>query len=316
MHERDFGHDMKKCIAEQEPAFQLMLRIVDLLDRVISLYRPTNEINGDFHDEAFPAFEKLLDESGAHRIKSHLTATIETFYHSVAILSCQSQSVDREGLKASTNTAANLRQTLSASRVTFIIGKEFRGQLSLLPFVPYSLSLALRVSYRELRTSKVPLFRARARRQMLEQCKLLRQLGDIFWSAIFIVELSEQTIREMDKVTFNIVNHQQREQSSKQHPQHAQVDEQHKQAAAYPEVSTNGDAHYEDAEATNSWQISGAEMAPLPSTYDPNNFNLSLTDYMAEFDVFQHFDPRIDLDNIDAALGDFSQSYDFTGFPD
>jgi hypothetical protein len=40
MHERDFDLGMKQCIARYKPAFQVMLRVVDLLDKVISLYRP------------------------------------------------------------------------------------------------------------------------------------------------------------------------------------------------------------------------------------------------------------------------------------
>lgn len=315
MHERDFGHDMKECIARQDPAFQLMLRVADLLDQVISLYRPTNELCGEISDATIPAFEKLLDDSGAHRVKSHLIATIETFYHAVAMLSCRPQTSQGGVPKSSTNMIAHARQSLSASRVTFIVGEEFHGQLSLLPFVPYSLSLALRVSYRELRTSKTPIFRARARKQMVEQCRLLRQLGEIFWSAVVMVELSEQTIREMDKVTFNIISRQQEQQSLKQHPQQEPHSEQQDYSAAYSEPSVSGNDHQEDGGAINSWYVPSNEMKSLPSTYDPNDFDLSLLDGMAEFDIFQHLDLSIDLDTIDATLGDFSQSYEFMGFP-
>ena len=262
-------------------------------------------------------FEELLEGSGAQRVKSHLLATIEVFYHAVAMLSCRAQSSQEATERAS--SAAQVRQILSMSRVTFIVGEEFRGQLSLLPFVPYSLSLALKVSYRELRTSKASIFRARARKQILEQCRLLRELGEVFWSAVVMVELAEQTIREMDKVTFNVIGQQHQQQQSSKH-QSLQDDllekEQQQLNGEAADAASNFDGNTQEADAAaNLWHPPRDEMAPLPSTYDPNDFDLSLIDDMADFDVFQHFDPSIDLDTIDATLGDFSQPCEFMGFP-
>src|SRR5947209_4918888 len=116
---------------------------------------------------------------GLRSLTSFLQATIETLYHAVAMLSCRSQSLQ----EPPRSSASYVRQSLSAARVTTIVGEEFHGQLSLLPIVPYAVSLSLRISYRDLRLSKAPIFRTRARRQLLANCAILRELGNIFWSA-------------------------------------------------------------------------------------------------------------------------------------
>jgi Fungal specific transcription factor domain len=65
MHKRDFGRDLEQCIDQQEPCFQLLLRVVVLLDKVINIYRPrlrSNEVNG--LDDFLP-FEELLSRCSA-----------------------------------------------------------------------------------------------------------------------------------------------------------------------------------------------------------------------------------------------------------
>jgi Fungal specific transcription factor domain len=51
MHERDIGRSLQQCFDAQQPAFKLFLHVVELLDRVIGLYRPGNirkELESDF----------------------------------------------------------------------------------------------------------------------------------------------------------------------------------------------------------------------------------------------------------------------------
>ena len=72
MHERDFGHDLRVVFGRQQACFQLLLRIVLLLDQVIALYRPGKTSSGSPVESAFPPFEDLVRESGALRVHSHL----------------------------------------------------------------------------------------------------------------------------------------------------------------------------------------------------------------------------------------------------
>lgn len=122
------------------------------------------------------------------------SATIEILYHTVAILSCRSASVEGHARSSASST----RQSLSASRVTTIVGDEFHNELSLFPIIPYAVALSLRVSYRSLQQTKTSFFRARGRKQLMSNCKILRELGGVFASASLMAELGEHLRRELD----------------------------------------------------------------------------------------------------------------------
>jgi hypothetical protein len=63
LHERDIERPLLQCFHSQEPQFQLLLHVVELIDRVVPLYRPrsdTVEIAG-----GFPIFEDLIIKCNA-----------------------------------------------------------------------------------------------------------------------------------------------------------------------------------------------------------------------------------------------------------
>jgi hypothetical protein len=74
MHKRDFDHKLQSCIAAQEGCFQLFLRVVMLMDRIIELYRPGNS---HVWEETFPSFEDLLQEVDPSNISMHLIGTFK-----------------------------------------------------------------------------------------------------------------------------------------------------------------------------------------------------------------------------------------------
>jgi hypothetical protein len=123
------------------------------------------------------------------------TATIEVLYHAVAILSCRL--ITPEGVSQSSES--NLRQSLSVSRVTSIVGDEFHNELSSFPIIPYAVALSLRVSYHNLQRSKVPILQARARKQLVSNCIILRELGEVFVYASLMANLGEYLVSEADK---------------------------------------------------------------------------------------------------------------------
>jgi hypothetical protein len=71
MHERDMGRDLDACFQTQGVCFRLFLRVVILLDKVIGLYRPTNDRNVGLSAE-FPLFEELLEDVGGSQIPTPL----------------------------------------------------------------------------------------------------------------------------------------------------------------------------------------------------------------------------------------------------
>ncbi|KAL2808443.1 hypothetical protein BJX63DRAFT_436117 [Aspergillus granulosus] len=193
LHHRDFGRDLSSSVAAQEGCFQLFLRVIQLMDRVIDIYRPGEDSTWK---GAFPSFQDLLEELPADmpEIPMHLIATIEVLYHAVAILSCHSTNL--HGISRTRSSESHIRQSLSTSRVTYIVGEEFRNKLSLFPFIPYAVALALRASYHNLHQSKAAIFRDRARKQFNANCQILRQLGDDFYSASLMADLAERLINE------------------------------------------------------------------------------------------------------------------------
>lgn len=234
-------------------------------------------------------------------------------YHSVAMLSCRTKSLQ----KPPQSSISYLRQSLSATKATSIVSEDFHGQLCNLPIVPYAISLSLRVAYRELRLSRAPMLRMRARKQLLVNSTILRELGDIFWSATALANLAEQTVQEMDKVCSSLVHTTQQ--------QHAAVAAKSTTDSTNPhgvmspaDSSTSQERRTTDDPETAS-QIQGQSrnnnQFPPPTTRDHQNItshdldfddiDLSVFDNMpTDLDVFAHFDPDFDLSAVDATIGE------------
>jgi hypothetical protein len=219
MHERDLRKDLDQCFEQQDPCFRVFLRVIDILDKVIELYRPL-PISGDqpVLNWDFPAFEDVVISCGGSQVSSsalgkpfprrscsnyekqyetnEYAATIETLYHAVAILSCRSKTwADPER-----SSISYLRQNLSTSILSSTVIQELRDQLTLFPFVPYAISLSMSIVYREMRHSKLPLHRARSRAQFQILCDALSELSGIFWSASTTSDMGKKLLREMDRV--------------------------------------------------------------------------------------------------------------------
>lgn len=176
-----------------------------------------------------------------------------------------------------------LRETLSAANIAFIIGTEFRDNISHMPFVPYALSLSLRVFYRDLRfSSKSPFTRNRARKQLLNACALLREsFATNFPATMKVAELAEQTVKEMEKVYNSIL---QQQESSRSVSVAAERTEQH--------MSSNGVSANVDEPRQ---PLGEASMMSL---------DLNTSEELPDLDVFEFFDADFHLDVIDAALID------------
>lgn len=104
MHERDYGRDIELCIKSQDPTFQLLLKVVLLLDKVIALYRPCADENKRSWETDFPSFEDLLGTIGPIRAGAHLLGSFHDFISERArILTHFSSSYYRNSLSCSCN---------------------------------------------------------------------------------------------------------------------------------------------------------------------------------------------------------------------
>lgn len=195
LHERDIGWPFEESIKLQKPPFRLLLSVVRLLEEVIGLYRPQKD--HEFSDIDMPILEQLIIDAEATRVPETLLATIEVFYHAVAILSCRVPTdTTRSALPSRAN---NSRRSLSADRITELVRDELRDRLSYMPIIPYAVSLSLSVMYRKMRYSQIPMFRERGLRGFEANTKLLKQLGETFWSARTTGEMAERVLQEMGK---------------------------------------------------------------------------------------------------------------------
>ncbi|KAI1799420.1 hypothetical protein F4811DRAFT_106030 [Daldinia bambusicola] len=272
IHERDIGWNLEDCIATQAPLFRLFLMVIGLLDKVIALYRPGNRKEKEFIVE-LPIFEQMIIDAGAARAASSCLASLEIFYHSVAILSSQSPSENRS--TALPAPATNSRRSLAADRITSIVGREFVGQLSYLPIIPYGVSLSLSVSYRKMRHSNIPMYRSRGKQSFMANTSLLKSMDDTFWTAKTTVAMAEQVLQEMDRAVASLT-----------------------QETGWVDTSKKGEAAQRDR-----------ELPPLSTDDALNSYNtnqaaidLSVLEGIPDVDVFGHFDPTFDLGAVDAAL--------------
>ncbi|KAI1748729.1 hypothetical protein F4782DRAFT_345788 [Xylaria castorea] len=274
IHERDVGWDIEDCIRAQAPPFRLLLMIVNLLDQVIGLYRPGTRPSKHILIE-LPIFEQMVLDAEALRMTSSCLASLEIFYHSVAILSAQSPADLTSS--ALPNPATNSRRSLAADRITSIISEEFAGQLSYMPFIPYGVSLSLSVSYRKMRHSKVPMFRNRGKQAFRKNILLLKSMDDMFWKSKTMVAMAEQVLNEMDKAVVSLAQENGLTDLSKR----VESVPQGERSQAQPEETRVLDFAYDVTEANSEW---------------------TLFDAVPDLDLFGHFDPKFDLGAVDAAL--------------
>jgi hypothetical protein len=129
----------------------------------------------------------------------------------MAVLSCPSRS---DGLVDAPSATERTRQALSSERITTLVGGENHDQLVMSPFVPYAVSLSLSLNYREMRRSKVPLLRSRARLAFEVNCNTLQQLGSIFMSAASIAEIGLRTLKEVDRVYLQVLDDSRRKSTA------------------------------------------------------------------------------------------------------
>lgn len=174
-----------------------------------------------------------------------------------------------------------------------------------------SVSLSLRFSYRELRLSKIPFFQARFRRQLLARCALLRELGELFPATILMVDLAEQTVREVDKVFSATVNTTPNESTNRQQIKAAG-------ALVAGNAGSRGQTTLPDRErqSIDSGEDHGGqddlERQALHADQDPGDFEFdpSVLGAIPDWDVFAHLDPDFNLGAVDATLGgDLTPSY-------
>ncbi|KAK6378829.1 hypothetical protein LTS17_006532 [Exophiala oligosperma] len=154
-------------------AFDVWFRIARILNKVIEFYRPKLEDPVSGLDSGFPAFEQIMDEMHAWQLSQSSIATLHIFYLAIAVLGHR--------LKAITSlpppTPARLRQQLATVQVIRYMEDTNRlNALHPFPIAVYAVSLALSVSYQQLKFSRLPSDREDARRDFQKCCVIMQEL--------------------------------------------------------------------------------------------------------------------------------------------
>lgn len=306
LHERDIGADLEACIRKRPPCFRLFLFVVQWLDQVVELYRPGPSEEASGVDKVayidLPVLEAMIVNADALKVSSSLigtlpwllpcsisnanndSATIETFYHAVIILSCR---LPRPGTAPAASTlpppSANARRSLAAERIACAVPRDC---LSPAPFVPYAVSLALSVEYRKMRHSRLPMFRARAMSSFKRNCELLRRYSNHFWNASVVAGLGERVLKEMERAATTL---------NKDHTPPVPLLESN-QISTTQNMPTGGitELPLHDPDGINATIDSAIGM--------DNTVNFSLVDPVSGQDVFGHIDPNFNLDAVEDAL--------------
>ncbi|KAK7923609.1 hypothetical protein PG985_007680 [Apiospora marii] len=325
LHERDIGWDMEKIVGERAasstnpgprsrqlpPAFRVFLGIARLLDQVIDMYRPIKKVGVEEPLMVdLPILEQMIIDAGATEVPSGLLATLEVFYHSVAILSCK---LPADGNGLFPHSLINGRRSHSADRITEIVGgnnSDFHPmsgngnqkqqpcalKLSCTPLLPYAVSLALGVAYLKMRHSQVPLFRARGRRAFVAAAALLRDDprlggGGTSWTARTMAGMAEQVLQEMDKASATTTA------TATATATTTTTD------GVMPDVNVDNDTSRNSNEDVDNAATDSTTIGATASAASTVTAGAAPTSgFLYDDNVFEHLDPSFDLDAVDAAI--------------
>ncbi|CAG8424452.1 unnamed protein product [Penicillium salamii] len=189
--DRDIGVVKPDVTQKSRGAFEVWLAVSDLLANVISFYRPTADPTSGW-EEGFPAFEDLVGEDAQGDLDFATLGFLELYYHSVAILSCRYKPTDSIDGRLS-----SVRQGLAAVRIHSIVASECADSLPPFPVVPYSITLSMGVSYRQLRSSKLITHLDRAKASLEACCSLLEDISPYWYSAEAMARLGQKALHQI-----------------------------------------------------------------------------------------------------------------------
>ncbi|KAF2770759.1 hypothetical protein EJ03DRAFT_290611 [Teratosphaeria nubilosa] len=177
------------------PAFDAWLRITNLLNKIISFYRPHNPADITGWEDPYPGLEEIFDETRAWDLPQSVLSTIHLFYLATAMLSHRSRSFKQ----IPRGTHSSIRQRLCAIEVIRLLESEHCRALHGFPFIPYALSLALSVSYQHLRQSQLHHQQEDARSDFRRCTKLLHSLRRTWSSADTMTALAMKVLEGLYK---------------------------------------------------------------------------------------------------------------------
>ncbi|TLD37211.1 fungal specific transcription factor [Venturia nashicola] len=124
-------------------------------------------------------------------------AVLELFYTCAAMCSHKARPIT----EPVPSSPSYVRKGLSTVRVIQVLAEESLDNLPPLPVLPWALSLAVSNAYRQLRQSRVPTHRSRAKLELQKCCELLERLRTTWWSAGRMADLGRAALKKASKAS-------------------------------------------------------------------------------------------------------------------
>ncbi|KAK9455940.1 hypothetical protein V1511DRAFT_324278 [Dipodascopsis uninucleata] len=192
LNDRDIESNVRDVWVKQKPSFGIWLRIAEILDTIISLYRPLSDRTVGSSGGEIIEFEKLVEQCNGYDLPITSLATLELFYHAVCMLSYR-----QRGPYEIVSTSSYVRQCASANKAVAIANTSLFYDLIALPVIPYSIALAFSVNYQHYRYSKLVTTRDVARRQLVESYDILKQLSKLWFLASVMKRLGHKAMSDI-----------------------------------------------------------------------------------------------------------------------
>jgi hypothetical protein len=194
IHQQDIDDRIWEAVDEQIPAFRLLVRLSRLMDDSIAHYRPRAVPQAPTPP---PAFEDLVCEVGAADVPTPLLVTLELFYMVVVILQSGPERSDPAGERAT----GPWFPAQAASVIVDLATGEYNSSMTFWAMLPYTVSIACSVAYKNLRNSSVTYKRKQAYALFHSTCDVLDNLSRSFPSAQHMTKLARETLREVERVS-------------------------------------------------------------------------------------------------------------------
>ncbi|KAI9035977.1 uncharacterized protein KD926_002541 [Aspergillus affinis] len=178
-----------------------------------------------------------------------------------------------------------------------------------------STPLALRVSYRELRLRKTPLYRSQARGQVLLLCTVLEDFGNNYCYTRKLARLARKIIYEIDKVAASVLQARNKDTDSPTSSgsvtgsgsvlNSTQDNAQVAQPSA-DSVSAMPEHHDPPINRPSVYEHRDQFRVPNIPEYEAEQYHAESFDDIYKFsdlsDMFEHFDPDFNLETVEFSL--------------
>ncbi|KAH6695780.1 hypothetical protein F5X68DRAFT_147677 [Plectosphaerella plurivora] len=194
IHDQDIDDRVWEAVVEQTPAFRLFIQLSRLFDEAIALYRPRAVPQPP---KLPPAFEDLVCEAKAVDVATPLLVTLELFYLAVVIMQSGPERADPKGER----TTGPGFQVHAASLIVELATGEYKSSMTFWAVLPFTVSIACSVAYKNLRNSSVTYKRKQAYTLFHSTCDILDDLSKPFPSAQYMTKLARETLKEVERVS-------------------------------------------------------------------------------------------------------------------